>query len=593
MVRNNIILFFVIMTFLLSCAQKNHKGTNKVVLIGSVTSPNQNTIYLSNEPILLENEWSTASDTTGVSTTVDTDGNFRFEAEIEKPDFYRINYGDKSVQLYLSPKDSILVTLDSIITIEGSNAHLNKYIQKQEIELGKAEGHILSNIASFYSLDERVFTKQLDSLKNSNVEQYNSFVNQIENVPSDFKERSISTINNLYSYYQLLYPLGYESITRNKADLTENYFEKLSKGLDMSEFLNDKRYTTYLDKYIEIMSAGEYKYERYDNKPLEKIHARYNVIKELSLNQSIKDYLFEQHFKLCNENYSTKHWKSIFDDFKENNQNEALYSKIAKTYSDSYNDRAEPDIIKTYKTVSGIELEAHVFFPKGHSKELKKSAYLYFHGGGWSLGMVEAGYASCKRMAEKGMVAISFEYRLIDVHGNIIQKGLEDAKSAIRWTRSQATELGVNPNKVVAAGFSAGSHLAASTAIIDDFVSEDNNSFSSKPNLVITQSASYDLTKADYFSGISRGQSESVSLLQNIQADLPPFLSFHTTEDYLAPVNRFYEFKAAMESYKNDFQFQVFDGVGHFFRDKETREKMNDLIDNFLEARGFLTNTKD
>ncbi len=593
MVRNNITLLFVVMVFLLSCEKKMPEGANKVVLNGLVVSPDQNTIYFAKEPIPLENEWSIATDTTGILASIDDEGSFRFEIEIEKPDFYRINYMDKRIQLYLSPKDSVFITLDSIVNIEGSNTSLNTYLQEQKTALDNAEAYILSNLARLYSLDINSFKNQFDSLKKSDLEHHASFIDHVKDVSPEFKERSISAIANLYNYYQLLYPLGYESITRNKASISEDFFEELSKGLNMPQFLNDKRYISYLDKYVEIMSAGDYKYERYDNLPLEKIWARYATIKALALDQRIKDYLFQQHFKLCNENYSTKHWKPVLNDFKASTQNQALYLKIADTYHNSLKGRNEPDTIKVYKTVNGIELDAHVFFPKAHSKEDKRSAYLYFHGGGWSLGMAEAGYTACKKMAEKGMVAISFEYRLIDVHGNKIQKGLEDAKSAIRWARSQAAELGLDPDRIVAAGFSAGAHLAASTAIIDDFVSEDNNSFSSKPNLVITQSASYDLTKNDYFSGISGGQSESVSLLQNIKADLPPFLSFHATDDRIAPVYGFFKFKSAMELYKNDFQFKTFERTGHFFRAKETRREMNNLIDHFLKTRGFSTWVKD
>lgn len=583
------VLVLVLIVFVLGCDKSATEKENTVIVTGNVSSSHYREIRLSNNPIPIKNEWSVASDTSGIATTIDKEGNFRFEIEVGKPSFHRITLGDKTVQLYLNPNDSIWVTLDSVISIKGSNAHLNNYFLLQKEELDKSERYIYKNLANIYALDEIRFSSQLDSLKESNIVHYGKFINSFENVPPQFEERCMAGINYLYKYYQLLYPSGHEIITNKKAALSANYFDEISEGLNKSQFLNDQKYIAYLDKYIEVMSAGDLKDRRYDNLPTEKIQARYYTIKNLTASEEIKDYLFEQHFKICTINYSSKNWKGILNDFEKDTKNKKLVSKIKKQYQKSKDLRKEPNEIRTYKIVDGIELDAHVFYPKEHQKENRKPAYLYFHGGGWSLGMAESGYNICKRISEKGMVAISFEYRLIDVHGNDIQKSLEDAKSAIRWVRSQSSVLGINSDKIVATGFSAGAHLAASTAIINDFISEDNKDFSSKPNLVITQSSSYDLTKGDgWFEGVSRGQAMSISLLQNVTTGLPPFLSFHTTEDYLAPVSEFFQFKTTMETHKNDFQFQVFEGVGHFFRDKDAREKLHILIDEYLVDRGYI-----
>lgn len=580
--------------FFFSCGDSTTKTKDKAIVRGTVVVANEGEIRLSNEPIPLENEWSSGIDTTGVVVLVDNEGRFRFEIEIEKPNFYRMNLGKENVSLYVSPNDSIAITLDSLVSIAGTNGHLSTYLQNQKEEIGKAEGYIYRNLASLYTLDETSFRKQLDSLKNANLAHYNAFSNSVKNVPPVFEKHCMVALDNHYKYYQLLYPSGHEIVTGKRAQLPKNYLEEMGLGLNKPQFLNDKKYIAYLDKYVEIMSSGKFKNQRYDNQPLEKINARYLAIKNLPVDQEIKDYLFEQHFKICNTNYSTKAWKGIFTQFEKETSNEQLLAKVKNDYQKALAVREEPNEIRVYKTTDETELDAHIFYPEEHKQEDKNPVYLYFHGGGWSLGMPESGYDVCKRMSKQGMVAISFEYRLIDVHGNDIQKSLEDAKSAIRWVRANASELGIDPNKIVATGFSAGAHLAASTAIVDDFVSEDNKGFSSVPNLVITQSSSYDLTKGDgWFDGVSKGQAQTISLVQNVKSGLPPFLSFHTTEDYLAPIYEFFQFKGAMEGHQNDFQFQIFEKGGHFFRDKEAREKVKELTDEFLVARGFLGSSKE
>lgn len=582
----------LIIGFLFSCERGISNQDQKVVLKGNISLSKSSKVRLSNIPIPLEKEWSNGIDITGISTTVDSTGKFEFNFKIAKPDFYRLDYGRNNTVLYLEPKDSVFISIDSLPKFGGDKKMLNQFLQEHKLELDKTENYILNNLASLYALNETEFHKELDSIKTNLIEQADSFLESTNNVPLAYKDRVIANNEYLVNYYKLLYPLGYKSITRNKANLSENFYEELSIGLNNPKFLNSKRFVNYLDKYVEIMASGEFKYERYDVKPLEKIQARYNTIKALSVDQEIKDYLFEQHFKLCNEYYSPKHWKTILDDFLESNDNSELTNKILKTYEASLAVRQEPDEIKVYKKIEDIELDVHVFYPSNHQRNDDKAVFLFFHGGGWSLGLPENGYKNCKKMAEKGIVAISVEYRLIDVHGNTIQKGLEDAKSAIRWVRANASELGIDPNKVVATGFSAGAHLAATTAIIDDYVSNDNSGFSSEPNLVITQSSNY-IADGDFFMGVSKGQAQSVSLLQNVKKDLPPFLSLHASNDYLDPVYTFYQFKSKMEEYENDFQFRVFEGVDHFFSDREAKKEVDSLINEFLERRGYFPILKD
>ena len=49
--------------------------------------------------------------------------------------------------------------------------------------------------------------------------------------------------------------------------------------------------------------------------------------------------------------------------------------------------------------------------------------------------------------AERGMVAFSAQYRLISQEGVKIDDCVKDAKSAFRWVRGHAAELGIDPEK--------------------------------------------------------------------------------------------------------------------------------------------------
>jgi len=69
---------------------------------------------------------------------------------------------------------------------------------------------------------------------------------------------------------------------------------------------------------------------------------------------------------------------------------------------------------------------------------------------------------------------------------NTLHVCVEDAKSAIRWVRAHAKELGIDPAKVIAAGGSAGGHLAAATALVPGFDSAgDDLSISAVPDAMV------------------------------------------------------------------------------------------------------------
>jgi acetyl esterase/lipase len=85
-------------------------------------------------------------------------------------------------------------------------------------------------------------------------------------------------------------------------------------------------------------------------------------------------------------------------------------------------------------------------------------AVLVHHGGGWAAGDRKMLQPQCRELARRGFTALAVEYRLLPEAPWPAQ--LVDVKTAIRWTLSHADELGIDPNKLVLQGHSAGAHLA-------------------------------------------------------------------------------------------------------------------------------------
>jgi acetyl esterase len=88
---------------------------------------------------------------------------------------------------------------------------------------------------------------------------------------------------------------------------------------------------------------------------------------------------------------------------------------------------------------------------------------LYFHGGGWVIGSLEAYDLPCRFFsARTGCAVVAVDYRLAPEHK--FPAGLDDAVASFRWLAAQAPALGIDPDRIVVAGDSAGGTLATVVA---------------------------------------------------------------------------------------------------------------------------------
>jgi acetyl esterase len=127
-----------------------------------------------------------------------------------------------------------------------------------------------------------------------------------------------------------------------------------------------------------------------------------------------------------------------------------------------------------YKKTAEGELTLHGFFPLEWKATDQRPVIVFFFGGGWKNGSYTQFVPQAEYFASRGLVAISAEYRIESKHKTTPDKCVEDAKSAVRWVRFHAKKLGIDPDRIIASGGSAGGHIAACTALVDGFDAVDD-----------------------------------------------------------------------------------------------------------------------
>ena len=228
-----------------------------------------------------------------------------------------------------------------------------------------------------------------------------------------------------------------------------------------------------------------------------------------------------------------------------------------------------------YKSTKQGDLNLYFYRPLDFDKSKTYNCIIFFHGGGWNSGDYKQFERQSMYFASRGMIAISAEYRIKNKHGTTPIQAMEDAKSAIRFLRLNAKSFFINPNRIAAAGGSAGGHLAAVTANIDlfDNVNEDLG-ISSKPNLLVLYNPVIDLGSRKW---LWIDNPLDASPVHNISNGSPPTIILTGTKDKIVPVETIMNYKKTMESVGSRCDVILYEGAEHAFFNKG--EDFIDFID--------------
>jgi acetyl esterase/lipase len=248
-----------------------------------------------------------------------------------------------------------------------------------------------------------------------------------------------------------------------------------------------------------------------------------------------------------------------------------------------------------YKTGGERKLTLDFDRPPDWKPSDKRPAIVFFFGGGWSVTNLGQFKPQAEYFAKRGLVCVRADFRLLIRDKVWPDKCVEDAISAVRWVRSHAAQLGIDPNRIVVAGGSSGGHLAACTFFAEGISDpDDDKSVSHKPNAMILYNPLLNLVAearttegSPFFAGLDDAMLKRISPSLHVCKDTPPTLIIDGTADYLNPQIR--EFVERSQSLGAPVEACYTEGQPHGFSNKSPwLEKTTEEADEFLCRIGYL-----
>jgi acetyl esterase/lipase len=264
----------------------------------------------------------------------------------------------------------------------------------------------------------------------------------------------------------------------------------------------------------------------------------------------------------------------------------------------------------TYMTATGYDAKLDVY--KRRDTTTPQPTLVFYHGGGWILGTKEASIMSIMPWLEMGWNVVNVEYRMARVA--LAPAAVEDSTCALRFVVEKAKDYGIDTNKIVLSGESAGGHLALAVGMIPESAGftracagggfRANDTSVPKVAAIINWYGITDV--AEMLAGpnarnyavqwVGAGpnadaMAKSVSPLTYVRAGLPPILTIQGDADPIVPFSQNTRLRDALNQAGASNELFAIPGGGHGNFKPEERTKAYVKIREFLAKNGLATPT--
>lgn len=250
---------------------------------------------------------------------------------------------------------------------------------------------------------------------------------------------------------------------------------------------------------------------------------------------------------------------------------------LSETFVDRSQSPAVPD-----RALSGVTTPWLDFFP---ARGGNGAAIVAIPGGGYHhMAWDKEALDIAAWFAARGVAGFALAYRLPhDGWGGGLDTPLADAQRAVRLVRSQAAQLGIDPQRIAVVGFSAGGHLTANLAAQfarKTYAQQDEtDSLSARPDLaapiypatLIKELAALAPAGEPLF-GRAMDEAEMARQSPHLQVpgDAPPHFLVHAEDDPLVGPEHSLALRAALKARKIAVETHLFARGGHGFGIRNT-----------------------
>lgn len=268
------------------------------------------------------------------------------------------------------------------------------------------------------------------------------------------------------------------------------------------------------------------------------------------------------------------------------NQLEIKPVQIAATTASLSSDNLPTELI--YKKIGDVELKMKLYYPATYKKGDRLPAIVLFYGGGWNTASPDQFAGQAKYLAKEGMIAVTADYRVKNIHGTTPFEALDDARSAVAYLRINAPKLGITPGRLAAGGGSAGGHLAAATDLTGSGKADGSN-VSCRPNALVLFNPVFNNGPGNYGYDRVGSRYTEFSPYHNIKKGAAPTIVFLGTSDDLVPVSVAQDYKTAMDAVGSRCELYLYDGQEHgFFNRAPYFSQTMEKVCVFLRLHGYL-----
>ncbi len=234
-------------------------------------------------------------------------------------------------------------------------------------------------------------------------------------------------------------------------------------------------------------------------------------------------------------------------------------------------------------------MRLHIFKPKGWKATDRRPVLIHFFGGGFVRGGPTQSAGWAKQAAKLGMIGVAADYRVLTRHGTDGTACLADARAAVHWLQVNATELGLDPRRIVVSGSSAGGALALWTAITASPPGSDPaEAPRHKPAALILMWPAADFTLFSTQKDRFGGHGMACSATQHLDAQMPPSLLLHGDKDPTVPYESSVILHRTLTGTGNSCEFITMPGCGHGTTLPEWKARLPGLIQKFLTEQKIL-----